>query len=58
MEPYIDSTPMIFIKLEVIDINVVEGQPKDITMSKERLKRDRQVGSISHTKKRVKRSNN
>ena len=28
------------------DINVAEGQPQDITMSKERLKRDRQVGSI------------
>lgn len=35
------------------DINVAEGQPQDIVMSKERLKRYRQVGSIyiSYTKK-------
>ena len=35
------------------DINVAEEQPQDITMSKERLKCDRQVGSIyiSYTKK-------
>ena len=43
------------------DLNVAEGQPQDTTMSKERLKRDRQVGSISYTKKKkkkLKRSNN
>ena len=33
-----------------IDINITKGQPQDTTMSKERLKRDRQVGSISYKK--------
>ena len=43
-----------------IDINITEGQPQDTTMSKERLKRDRKVGSISYKKndnKYLKRSN-
>ena len=41
------------------DINVAEGQPQDITMSKERLKRDRQVGSIYiYLIQKMKRSNN
>ena len=34
------------------DINFAEGQPQDTTMSKERLKSDRQAGSISYTKQR------
>ena len=33
------------------DINVAEEQPQDTTMSKERLKLDRQVGSIYLIKK-------